>query len=520
MAERGVLIAMRRWGKLNERQLSVLQRISGAGEPVTAASPELATTVYALRDRGLVTTPRKDSAWRAEITDAGKFYLENGRHPDEPGLPGTRVPAQPVPGSRGKPAATAGGRARPPSSHAAVLIEQVRAEGGTLHIPDPDPVTRARYRSALDAAKRSGIVPAGYHLLHTGRDKGDLIIRLESDDHRDETDWNRIRLSARDLISVPEELAARLRDDRASLDVSEAVLPRALEVVQELAEEAGRHGYRLAVSRRGKPRGLHVHGKGQQFPVVITEECDEAPHRYTEEELKRERRYTWQRVKPKTDSVPSGRLRVEVRGARGETRARADDKRGLVETKIKTLVRDIGDLADAAEQARLEQQRAHQAWLADMRRAEDERKREEAARRARQEAAAASARGKALEDHRRDVIARALGAWDCARAIREFCAAMETAIQQADPERRPALRTWVGYAGSLADSVDPVRSPGVLADAAFDIDLSPADLEPYLQRDPDDRRREPAPRRQVTYDDLHPSGWRWGRPGRAQWWQR
>jgi hypothetical protein len=230
-----------------------------------------------------------------------------------------------VPGARGKPAATAGGSARPharaPSNHAAALIEQVRAEGGTLHIPDPDPGTRARYRSALDAAKKSGIVPAGYHLLHTGRDKGDLIIRLESDDQRDETDWNRIRLSARDLISAPGELTARFREDRASLDVSEAVLPRALEIVQELAEEAGRHGYRLAVSRRGKPRGLHLHVKGQQFPVVITEECDEVPHRYTEEELKRERRYTWQRVQPKTDQVPSGRLRVELRGTQGETRA-------------------------------------------------------------------------------------------------------------------------------------------------------------------------------------------------------
>ena len=430
------------------------------------------------------------------------------------------MPAQSVPGARGKPAATARGRARPPSSHAASLIEQVRAEGGTLHIPDPDSGTRARYRSALDAAKKSGIVPAGCHLLHTGRDKGDLIIRLESDDHRDETDWNRIRLSARDLISAPGELAARLREDRASLDVSEAVLPHALKVVQGLAEEAGRCGYRLAISKRGKPRGLHVHVKGQQFPVVITEECDEVPHQYTEEELKRDRRYTWQRVQPTTDSVPSGRLRLEVRGTRGETRVRADDRRGPLEAKIKTLVKDIGDLVDAAEQARLEQQRAHEAWLVDMRKAEDERKREEAGRRARQEAAQASARGKALEDHRLDVISRALGAWDSARAIREFCGEMEAAIEHSDPEQRTALRKWVGYATRLADSIDPVKAPGVLADAAFDIELGPADLEPYLQRGPDGHGREPGPQRQVTYDDLYPSGWRWGRPGRAQWWRR
>jgi hypothetical protein len=518
---------MHRWDKLNERQLSVLQRIGGDGEPVTAAEPGLANTVYALRGRGLVTTPRKDGAWQAEITDEGRFYLENGRHPEAPGLSGVQVPAQP----RSRAAATGSpspsskppvGRAsaKTPAHLAAELIRQLQAEGGTLIIPDPDSGTRARYRSALDAAKKLGTVPAGHHLLHTGRDKGDLIIRLESDDHRDETDWNRIRLSARDLISAPEELAARLREDRASLDVSESVLPRTLEIVRALAEEAGRNGFRLAVSRRGKPRGLHVHVKGHQLSVIITEECDEVPHRYTEEELKRERRYTWQRVQPKTDSVPSGRLRVEVRGTRGEVRARADDKRGPLEAKIKMLVKDIGDLVDAAEQARIEQQRAHEELMANIRKADEERRREEADRRARQEAAQANARAKALNDHRREVIARALSAWDSARAIREFCAEMEAATKQADPRQRVALQEWIEYAMSLADSVDPVRSPGVLADAAFDIELSPADLEPYLQRGPDRQRRELEPQRQVTYDDLYPSGWRWGRPGRAQWWRR
>jgi hypothetical protein len=518
---------MHRWDKLNERQLSVLQRIGGDGEPVTAAEPGLANTVYALRGRGLVTTPRKDGVWQAEITDEGRFYLENGRHPETPGLSGVQVSAQPrsraaATGSASPPSKPPVGRAdaKAPAHIAADLIRQLQAEGGTLIIPDPDSGTRARYRSALDAAKKLGTVPAGHHLLHTGRDKGDLIIRLESDDHRDETDWNRIRLSARDLISAPEELAARLREDRASLDVSESVLPRALDVVQALAEEAGRKGFRLAVSRRGKPRGLHIHVTGYQLPVTITEECDEVPHRYTEEELKRERRYTWQRVQPKTDSVPSGRLRVEVRGTRGQARAKADDKRGPLEAKIKMIVKDIGDLVDAAEQAHIEQQRAHEELMANIRKADDERRREELDRRARQEVAQANARAKALEDYRRDVIVRALGAWDSARSIREFCTEMEAATEQADPAQRVALQKWIEYAMSLADSVDPVRSPSVLADAAFDIELSPADLEPYLQRGSGRQRREPEPQHQVTYDDLYPSGWRWGRPGRAQWWRR
>ncbi|MFJ2029006.1 hypothetical protein [Streptosporangium sp. NPDC087985] len=68
--------------------MTVLQRIGKSQEPVSAKTPELARTVYALRDRGLVTTPRKDGFWQAEITEAGRFYLEHGHHPDRP-TPGT-----------------------------------------------------------------------------------------------------------------------------------------------------------------------------------------------------------------------------------------------------------------------------------------------------------------------------------------------------------------------------------------------------------------------------------------------
>lgn len=256
--------------------------------------------------------------------------------------------------------------------------------------------------------------------------------------------------------------------------------------------------------------------------MIITEECDEVPHRYTEAELKQARRYTWQRVQPKTDSIPSGRLRVEVRGGQGQVRSRADDKRGLLEAKIKALVKDIGELATAAEQVRLEQHRAHEEFMARFQEAEDARQREAADRHARQEAAAASTRSQTLDDHRRDIIASALGTWGAARALREFCGEIEAAVEHADPAQRAAIQRWTGYAMGLADRTDPVRNPGLLAGEAFDIEFSPADLQPYLHPGGDERRREPEPdsRGRVTYDDLYPSRWRWGRPGRAQWWRR
>jgi hypothetical protein len=293
---------------------------------VGQANSELARTVYALRDRGLVVTPRRGGVWCAEVTEAGAFYLEHGYHPDRPDLP---EPSAPMTGAarsgekRSKPAAnpSAAGKTRRtprsdvPVSMAERVIERLRKEGGTLHISDPDESTRAQYRSTLHVAVQRKVVPEGFHLLHTGRDAGDLIIRLENGEHRDETDWNRIRLSARDLITNPDELAARLHDDRGSIDVSEPALERALAFVRNLAEEADRRGYKLALSKRGKPRGLHLHVRGQQFILHVKEECDAVPHRYTEEELRRQKRYSWQRIEPEVDSVPSGRLRLELQAS-------------------------------------------------------------------------------------------------------------------------------------------------------------------------------------------------------------
>src|SRR5262245_4830588 len=82
---------MHPWSPLNDRQLALLPRIGSRTDPVTSDSPELAVTARALRDRGLVTMPKKKGRWQAEITDAGRFYLEHGHHPDRP-KPAPRKP--------------------------------------------------------------------------------------------------------------------------------------------------------------------------------------------------------------------------------------------------------------------------------------------------------------------------------------------------------------------------------------------------------------------------------------------
>jgi hypothetical protein len=529
---------MQRWGKLNDRQLAVLRRIGEGVDPVGKANSELANTVYALRGRGLVSTPRRDGVWRAEITEAGSFYLEHGCHPDKPDFvtPSTstsgaarssegRSRTSADPAASGRPGRAPRGDML--ASTAERLIKRLREEGGTLHISDPDESTRAQYRSALHVAVQRKLVPEGFHLRHTGRDAGDLIIRLDSDEHPDETDWNRIRLSARDLITNPDELVARLRDDRASIDVSEPVLARALAFVRDLAEEADRRGYMLALSKRGKPRGLRLHVRGQQFALLVKEECDEVPHRYTEEELSRQKRYSWQRIEPEMDSVPSGRLRLELQAAaNGEVRNWSDDGRSRIESKVKALIKDARQLADAAEDRRRKWERVHAAEMEEWRRKEEAAKRRDTERRAEWEAAMASARDRAQDDHRAKQIGAALEAWETAGGIREFCEAMENASASASPEMKAAIRRWTEFGRSLADSLDPGITPEILSEASFDTEPTPDDLRPYLgdwspYRPERERRPDPttAPAR-VSYDDIGQSSWRWGRPGRARWWRR
>src|SRR3954451_8299836 len=75
---------MRRWDPLNERQLDVLRRI---GEGADLSQPKdipVRTSARALQSRGLVDVSRHDGLWRATITDAGRFYLKHGQHPDHP----------------------------------------------------------------------------------------------------------------------------------------------------------------------------------------------------------------------------------------------------------------------------------------------------------------------------------------------------------------------------------------------------------------------------------------------------
>lgn len=254
---------MRRWDPLSERQATLLRRIGDGDDLSGADGVAQRTSARSLQNRGLVEVSRRNGSWRATVTDAGRFYLDHGHHPEDPDRrpPDAEQPPAPPPkrplqaGSR-QPTSKASGAdsaaAGPLVEQARELIAEVRRDGGTLRLEAPDADTRARYRRMIHAAKQYNLVPEGFHLKHTGRASGDLIIRLSDDAAPDETDWNRVRLNTRRVTTDPSLVFAALEKDPAGLDVTEASVARALELIRSLAEEARRRGHRVGVNIKTK----------------------------------------------------------------------------------------------------------------------------------------------------------------------------------------------------------------------------------------------------------------------------
>lgn len=230
--------------KLNKRQRSLLWRIANGVRPVTSGEYALATTVYALRNRGLVATRREGGIWTAAITDAGRCYLEHGRQPADAQGPAPDRPKRTI--------ARADQNQKRPAISADDLIVRLEAAGGSLRIPDPEAPVRAAWRHAIHAAAHSGRLPAGMRLWHTGRDRGDLVVRLvpqralRAKTSRDDTPT----ISVPERLTRPHPIVAKLRE----LSATRASVDRFGRPVS-----AGRDQLRrLEVSRQNRSRALRI----------------------------------------------------------------------------------------------------------------------------------------------------------------------------------------------------------------------------------------------------------------------
>ena len=467
---------MKRWEKLNDRQLSLLRRICDGADPVTARDSGLAVTVYALRGRGLVITPRRAGVWHAEITEAGKFYLDHGYHPDRPdpvSRPSSIEGSTGAPGWRSQGVEDAGSAQR--------LVEQLQRAGGTIHIPNPDGETRASYRRLIDAIKRHGLVPEGYRLRHTGRDRGDLIVML--DGLGSDTDWNRVRLNTRNQLFDPGAMTDVLNRDPSCIRVSPALLPRVFIILKRLAHEAELRGYRLGMSTKRPKVTFYIVAGNRQWGLELFEEREliqpPPPRPLLRPHIGPPRRKGDPFIReplPET-TKPSGRLTLKLASPQfgtGQGGTWVDKGRLLIESKLREVIPELDRLLDAEEQARLEHERR-------LRELQEEQERKEREQRTRWEAAVREAQEAAGEERRRRLFANALEAWRSAAELRRFCAALqESAAANEDAEAVKNLTLWIRWGQSLADTLDPVLAPGALAEEDFYPELVGDALRPYL----------------------------------------
>jgi hypothetical protein len=225
---------------LNERQHAVLRRIVDGGYRPSSAD---ATTIYALRSRGLVTTRSAYAYGTAQPTEAGRALIDITA-----GTPSAEVHSHdPVAASDAMPS---------PSE----LLDQLnRSADHRLVVADPTPERRAAWRRLLHATRREHTTTAGGDMVlrHTGRARGDLVIWLEARVEAAVTATSLVSAEVPDRVRHPHPLIAELRhitvgyrgwidthrrSDVAHVRISPSSKQRTIRILHAIALEAQRRG--------------------------------------------------------------------------------------------------------------------------------------------------------------------------------------------------------------------------------------------------------------------------------------
>nr|WP_236070925.1 hypothetical protein [Streptomyces polyasparticus] len=467
-----------------------------AGEELGAQELSDRRSAYALRDRGLLAVRRRQGVLSAEVTEAGKFYLKHGHHPDHPGHTAedkqTTVPTrQPQsrsmrvdrPTEQRAAASTRGtdkdakkspkGRAsysdRPipvaRKAKATQLIEQLVAERQVI-VHEPDEAQVVEWRRVIDFAKRHGLVPSGKRVEKFRMFNGtrDLQISLLDGPHP-----NSGRQTPEDgpQVPVPVQLrslhpvVAALRDDEGRLVMPAESRRRALRVFQGLAAEAVRRGHRVEerpVPDRYRSRGYSYNGRytppsysrregeldlvvdGFTYTVTIKQEHPQAE-----------------------DPERSEKLMLELGYSRSARRRQwADRKRWVLEDVLGAVLKEAEDRAVDDAQRRVDEERAKEQ------------------RKARWEEAMAAAKQQAVQAQLARVLGEQAAQWREVVVLREYCEALESRIAEAVESEVPEVasaRKWLAWARSHIEVIDPLRRlPGMPTPR----EPKPDDLKPYL----------------------------------------
>lgn len=434
---------------------------------MTSADTTVILSVYALRDRGLVAAPRRSGAWTAEITDAGRHYLSHGIHPDHPSLHpkgGGQVRERPT-----EPIAEVEAVTRPPAPTIStddvlrVLAEKPRNFG---RIFTRSEIEKAGWLHAVREVRSRRLVPPGKHIRYSNDGVGGIRIWLA-----DGEDPNELRRRQdHSQISVPERVA-RLHPAVAAMKtggnllVSKNCRSRALRILHTLATEAERRGHSVTSTVSEHSPGSLIIGIGTHtYPVGIHEEADRVPHQPKVYELQQKKRNSWFKI-PEWDSIPSGRLMVELPSTGKTNRYRwADRKRGTLEEQLPDVLAEIEARAITDERRRIAAER------------------EAVVRQREWESAMAVARGAHLEHRRAAVLEERAQALEKFDQLHRYCERLEEAIaanrELEDAEAVVAAEAWLDWVKARIHSINPLR---MLPALPPDPEPAPNELQPFLK---------------------------------------
>jgi hypothetical protein len=341
------------------------------------------------------------------------------------------------------------------------LLARLASSDGHLRVRSPSDGERAAWRRAIHAVKQQGRIPGGHHLRHTGRDKGDLVIRLMPGRHPDE----KYRAGRPPPIPVPHALdqlhpvIANLATDTSWPPVSTDSRNRALRLVQALLTEADRRGYRSHPAPPG-PAGLVIEIEAWSGLLMVGEETDNVWYTPTAADLAGRKLYTWQRIQPELRECPSGRLFIELDAPpryEGRPRRWADRTRWRLDDKLEEILAELQHRADIEQQPgpTPPTRTPPSAALATF-----------------AESAVNDARQRTLDDYHATRMRELLVHWIPESPVLQFCDELDRAARTATPSRAESMRSWAAWAREHVDIISthgqlpdlPIFEPRVSAD--------------------------------------------------------
>jgi len=248
------------------------------------------------------------------------------------------------------------------------------------------------------------------------------------------------RLTARSQTALgkgkPDERGIIVPRNKICLDirVTRASIDRACRIMDALLKALNARGYRVTVGEEDKVNTI-VMVDGEALEIGIDEKIRRTNHVLTRTEEARYGRSF--RIPPRYDYFSTGVLSLRLHNATNCGRQQwADGTRKKVEEYLGAFIQVLQVAAQQKKVQREENERKQKAWEEE---AEHQRERQRLAR---------------LEAQRAEKLNADTNAWIQATRIRRYVVELERVTHKV-----PNLKSWIAWARSFADTIDPLRSP-------------------------------------------------------------